>query len=111
MIVKRGLPRRKLGFWQRMPKKERGLEPRSEICVDPLFPRLLILILMSGTALPCWAPGFLPRLGPPELDLAAGLRGELLDHYFHSVTHFSNECSKLKQLLKRMAPGMPSWRD
>ena len=52
-------------------KKEQGDEPRSKICVDPVFPKNSDLVLIVGVALLVRA-GLLPRLGPPD-SLAAGL--------------------------------------
>jgi len=53
-------------------KKEQGDEPRSKNCVDPVFPKNFDLILIVGVALLVRA-GLLPRLGPPDDSLAAGL--------------------------------------
>jgi hypothetical protein len=52
-------------------KKEQGNEPRSKICVDPVFPNNSDLVLIVGVALLVRA-GLLPRLGPPD-SLAACL--------------------------------------
>jgi hypothetical protein len=54
-------------------KKRAGREALLKNCVDPVFPKNSNLILIVGVALLVRA-GLLPRLGPPDLSLAAGLR-------------------------------------
>jgi hypothetical protein len=82
------------------PKKRAGPKALLQKLCRPFFPCCADLTLMDGTALPCWAPGFLPRLGPPDLDLAAGLRTDLLDYYRRYVIHSGNDCSKFEHFLK-----------
>jgi hypothetical protein len=54
-------------------KKRAGPKPRSKNCVDPVSPKNLDLILIDGVTLLVRA-GLLPRLGPPDFNLAAGLK-------------------------------------
>jgi hypothetical protein len=54
-------------------KKEQGGKPCSKNCVDPISPKNLDLILIDGVTL-LVRVGLLPRLGPPDLNLAVGLR-------------------------------------
>jgi hypothetical protein len=59
-----------------------------------------LLILIDGATLPFCAPGLLPRLGPPEDDLSAALRGAFLDHNYRRVIYSGNDCSKLQHAAK-----------
>jgi hypothetical protein len=67
--------------------------------VSTLFPQNSDLILIDGVTLLVRA-GLLPRLGPPDLNLPAQPEPEVVDHLFHLVTIFGNECSKFEQIAK-----------
>jgi hypothetical protein len=58
------------------------------------------LILIGGATLHFARQGLLPRLGPPDFDLAASLSKKMLDQLFSLVIIFSNDCSKFDQLAK-----------
>ncbi|MCP3470273.1 hypothetical protein NLM33_08045 [Bradyrhizobium sp. CCGUVB1N3] len=58
------------------------------------------MILIDGATLRFARQGLLPRLGPPDFDLAASLSKEMLDQLFSLVIIFGNDCSKFEQLAK-----------
>jgi hypothetical protein len=80
-------------------KKEQGASPALKI-VSTLFPRKLDLILIDGATLLVRA-----RVAPPEtwttrLQPFGQPEPQSVDHHFHFVINFSNDCSKFEQTAK-----------
>jgi hypothetical protein len=80
-------------------KKSRARCPALKI-VSTLFPRKAGFDLdLAGRRCLC-APGLLPRLGPPDFNLAIQPERKLVAHLSAVVIILSNDCSNLEQFLK-----------
>ena len=81
------------------PKKKSREKPCSKNCVDPISRKYRFDLDWRGDAA-CARQGSSRDLDHQTFTLRLSLRCKLLDHNLRLVINFSNDCSKLKQVLK-----------
>jgi hypothetical protein len=77
-------------------KKRAGRLALLKKCVDPVFPKSSDLVLIVGVTLLVRA-GLLPRLGPPDFNLAAGL-SRTGNRSFSACHHFQQRLFKIRAI-------------